>query len=83
MRVKSNIYQCRFECPRCLELDEKVEEVEETDESEINRRRPKHCHCPLWQPSSLLVESMGSGQPSRTHKEDLREIWSRKSLARK
>ena len=73
MRVKSNIYQCRFDCPRCLEVDEKVEEVEETDESEINRRRPKHCHCPLWQPSSLLVESMGSGQPSRRYKEDLRK----------
>jgi hypothetical protein len=29
--------------------------------------------CPIWQPSSLLVESMGSGRPSRRYKEDFRK----------
>lgn len=69
VRVKSNIYQLRFDCERCKKPDEKIEDnVEEPTE----KKRQKHCHCPLWKPSEKLVASMCGGQPSRRYKEELK-----------
>ena len=76
MRLKSNIYQCRYECPKCIN-----EEVDDTDEIEIGgneikedkKKRQRHCHCPLWKPSAELVESMTGGQPCRRYKSELKK----------
>ena len=77
MRIKSNIYQQRFECQRCLEAEDNTEQdgeedQDESDEKTDDKKRQKHCHCPLWSPSPELVESMSAGQPSRRYKMELK-----------
>ena len=49
-------------------VDSSIDEVEEVTE----KKRQKHCHCPLWKPSEKLVASMCGGQPSRRYKEQLK-----------
>ena len=71
MRVKSDIYQCRFECIKCE--DENRSEVQDDEsEEDIRKKRQRHCHCPLWKPSAELVESMKGGQPSKRYKQELK-----------
>ena len=55
MRIKSNVYQLKFDCEHCQEDD--VNDNEE-DEKEEDKKVKKNCHCFLWKPSVSLVDSM-------------------------
>ena len=72
MRVKSSIYQCRFDCSRCADGVESEGIEEEEFEVGTSKKRQNHCHCPLWKPSSELIGSMNGGQPSRRFKQKMK-----------
>ena len=69
VRIKSTIYQCRYSCPKCEDI-QKGQHVE--DSSNKSEKRQRHCHCPLWKPSEELVASMTGGQPCRQYKEGIK-----------
>ena len=72
MRIKSNVYQCRFECTKCEDDGQSDVVPGEASEENTSKKRQRHCHCPLWKPSTELVESMIGGQPSRRYKQELK-----------
>ena len=76
LRIKSNVYQMRFECKRCEESEELYDDDDDTEaESEPTRKiNLRHCHCSLWKPSDDLVASMSGGQPRSRYLEELAKI---------